>query len=32
MPITNPATPIVARLVGTTCISLESDAMRTSGT
>ena len=32
MPITNQATPIVARLVGTRCISSESEAMRTSGT
>ena len=31
-PITNQATPIVARLVGTRCISLGSDAIRTNGT
>jgi hypothetical protein len=32
MPITNQATPIVARLVGTSCISSGSEAIRTSGT
>ena len=31
-PITNQATPIVARLVGTRCIRSGSEAMRTSGT